>query len=238
MAALTIEDPTGRMEVMLFPRVYNQFKDIIDKPDSVLVMGGSLDMRMGLPQLKVEAMKRASIDTMITKAKDAGMFSEEESKNWRGTARRKEAEEVVEVVTEEGEIVHHHIEKPEEVKAPEIHGPLAKWIFDGMKTEEPLEKLGLDEAGSDERVAGNDDSPKDPSSIQPRSSNPISIHTISLPARAPKELMIEIRRIFETFPGSEKVQLQIGERMISVPLTITMSPILEKRVEEAVKRFS
>lgn len=50
--------------------------------------------------------------------------------------------------------------------------------------------------------------------------------------------MIEIRRIFETFPGSEKVQLKIGERMISVPLTITMSPILEKRVEEAVKKFS
>ncbi|MDD5056118.1 MAG: DNA polymerase III subunit alpha [Candidatus Peribacteraceae bacterium] len=238
MAALTIEDPTGRMEVMLFPRVYAQFKDIIDKPDSVLVMGGSLDMRMGLPQLKVEAMKRASIDTMITKAKEAGMFNEEESKNWRGTARRKEAEDVVEQVTEEGEIVHEHIEKPEETRAPEIHGPLAKWIFDGMNVREPLEKLRLDETvndqGSEQRTA-NSEQRSENASIIPHS---ISIHTISLPARAPKELMIEIRRIFETFPGSEKVQLKIGERMISVPLTITMSPILEKRVEEAVKKFS
>jgi hypothetical protein len=65
----------------------------------------------------------------------------------------------------------------------------------------------------------------------------ISIHTISLPARAPKELLLEIRQIFQTFAGSEKVRLKIGEKLVAVPMTITMSPIVEKKIEEAKKRF-
>lgn len=268
MAALTIEDPTGRMEVMLFPRVYTQFKDIIDKPDSVLVMAGTLDMRMGLPQLKAEAMKRASIDTMIMKAKDAGMFNEDEVKNWRGTARRKEEEEEAEVDSEKwnvdsGQMLNDQPMPEHETIAPAnptinqetIIGPLAKWIADGMKVEEPMNILGLDaaideteqrdggssfaKASEDRSGIGDRNADKQATSDETPVARPaISIHTVSLPVRAPKELMIEIRRIFETFPGSEKVQLKIGERMISVPLTITMSPILEKRVEEAVKKYS
>ena len=50
---LTVEDPTGKIEVMLFPRVYTQFKDLVEKADSILVMAGTLDMRMGQPQLKL-----------------------------------------------------------------------------------------------------------------------------------------------------------------------------------------
>lgn len=229
MAIVTIEDPTGKMEAMFFPRTYAQFKETIEKPDSILVMAGTLDQRMGLPQLKVEAVKRVSLETMVDRAKADGMFNEEEAKNWRGTAR-KEAEEVVEVLTEEGEIIAERIKTADdaslEKSEPKVLGPLADWIGKGMPVAEPLAKLSL----SDYSVDAHGSKPAAPPTI--------SIHTITLPARAPKELMLEIKSIFETFPGREKVQLKIGEKVVPVGMTITMSPILEKRVEEAVKKYA
>ncbi len=222
MAIMTIEDPTGRIEVMLFPKVYAQFKDQVEKQDSILVIAGTLDMRMGQPQLKAEAMKCASLETMVQRAKESGMFNQEEADSWRGL-RRHEEEEVVEVVTEEGEVTVQRI-APAEGATPasgEILGPLASWISKGMDTAGPMEKLGLDTASPAETPASS-----------------ISIHTIALPARAPRQLLLEVKAIFETFPGREKVQLRIGEQTVPVGLTITFSPILEKRIEEAVKKYA
>lgn len=230
MAIVTIEDPTGKMEVMFFPRTYAQFKETIEKPDSILVMAGTLDQRMGLPQLKAEAVKRVSLETMVDRAKADGMFNEEEARDWRGTAR-KEVEEVVEVVTEDGDVVTERVKTaaaPADitlVAEPKVLGPLAEWIGKGMPVAEPLTKLHLTEYS----VSDDEKSAAPPA---------ISIHTITLPARAPKQLLLEIKTIFETFPGREKVQLQIGEKTVPVGMTITMSPILEKRVEEAVKKYA
>jgi hypothetical protein len=66
----------------------------------------------------------------------------------------------------------------------------------------------------------------------------ISIHTITLPPKAPRDLLIALKQIFETFPGSEKVQLNIGGKIVPVPMTITVSPVLDKKVEEAVGKYS
>lgn len=249
MAIVTIEDPTGKMEATLFPRAYAQFKDILEKKDSFLVMAGVLDMRMGLPQLKVEAIKRASLETMVERAKADGLFNEEEAKNWRGTARRHEAE-VVEVVTEEGDIVTERIAVPTEEKvvtdapkpadekdADRTPGPLAEWIQGGMETESALKALKLKGMSIEtESTPAPIPMSAQTSRLIPQDSS-ISIHTISLPARAPKELLLEIRQIFQTFAGSEKVRLKIGEKLVAVPMTITMSPIVEKKIEEAKKRF-
>lgn len=253
MAIITIEDPTGKMEVTLFPRVYAQFKDILENKDSFLVMAGVLDMRMGLPQLKVEAIKRASLETMVERAKADGLFNEEEAKNWRGTARRHEAEvvEVVEVVTEDGDIVTQRIDVPTEEKVATdakkpveekdvdlTPGPLVEWIQGGIETESALKTLKL----KGMNIEPHSTSAPIPvsthtSRLTPQDSS-ISIHTITLPARAPKELLLEVRQIFQTFSGSEKVQLKIGDKIVAVPMTITMSPIVEKKIEEAVKRYS
>ena len=219
MAIVTVEDPTGRMEAMMFPRVYNQFKDLLEKPDSVLVIAGTLDMRMGQPQLKAEAMKRASLQTMVERAKESGMFNQEEADTWRGLKRREE-EEVVETVTDEGDIVTQTIASetaPSASPSGEVMGPLASWIAQGMDTEAPVAALGLE---------GPAPAPK------------ISVHTIELPARAPKALLLEVKSIFETFPGSEKIQLKIGAQTVPVGLTVAFSPLLEKRVEEAVKKYA
>ncbi|OGJ60688.1 DNA polymerase III subunit alpha [Candidatus Peribacteria bacterium RIFCSPLOWO2_01_FULL_51_18] len=229
MAILTIEDPTGKMEVTFFPRVYAQYKDVLEKAESVLVVAGTVDIRMGQPQLKAEALKRVSLETMVARAKADGMFSEEEASHWQGTARRREAEESVETLTDEGETVTEKIENTEKTDAS-IYGPLAKWILAGMPTEEAVKKLRLKENPPEEE--GSD------SVTAMTTAGGLSIHTVTLPAYAPKEMLIEIKSIFETFPGSEKIQLKIGEKIIPVGLTVTMSPILEKRIGEAVKKYT
>ncbi|MEQ1849652.1 MAG: DNA polymerase III subunit alpha [Candidatus Peribacteraceae bacterium] len=206
MAVVTIEDPTGRMEAMFFPKYYSKFKDVLEDDGSMLVIAGTLDMRLGVPQLKAEAVKRASLDTMIKKAKETGMFSEEEASGWR--TPRKIVEDTEESPVED-------IPPPSEVTNT-ILGPLASWIQKGMKTDEPIHALHFDE------------NPATPI---------ISIHTIDLPARAPKALLLAVKDAFETFPGSEKVQLKIGEKIVDVSMTVTMSPLLEKRIDEAVKEF-
>lgn len=141
----------------------------------------------------------------MKKAKESGMFSQEEADSWRGH-RHHEEEEVVE-------------DTPTEEKL----GPIAAWVKEGMPMEKPLKELGLEEELP----------PEAPSAVPE-----ISVHTIHLPERAPRQLLLEVKSIFETFKGSEKVQLSIGEKIVPVSLTITFSPLLEKRIEEAVKKYA
>ncbi len=249
MAILTIEDPTGRMEVMLFPKVMAQSKDLLEKPDSILVIAGTLDMRMGQSQLKAEALKRVSLETMVAKAKEEGMFNEEEAKHWSAAGRRREQEELPEEQESvDADIPKAKSQKPkanvkaqDSVSGDSLVGPLAAWIQDGLQTEEAMKKVGLEEYVLDQKPnslptgqAGKNQIPNPNPSPQPSS---ISIHTVSLPERAPKQLLLDIKSIFETFSGNEKVQLKIGEKILPVGLTITMSPLLEKRVEEAIKKY-
>ncbi len=234
MAILTIEDPTGRMEVTLFPRTYAQAQEALERPDTVLVMAGTLEMRMGAPQLRADAVKRASLSMMIEKAKEAGMFDEEGSKSWR--SRAKPAEEGIETITEEGEVV---VEKMEDKKTEpvigEFLGPVSMWIVKGMNMAEAAAKVGL-AGGTPEGVTNVSQPAVEP--VKADGVTQISVHTVALPARASKQLLLELKKIFETFPGREKVQLKIGDKIVPVSLTISMSPILEKRIDDAVKTFA
>ena len=66
----------------------------------------------------------------------------------------------------------------------------------------------------------------------------IHIHTIDLPEEAPKQLLLELKSIFERFPGKERIQLKIGSQEVPLPLTVTMSTILEKKIEEVMGRYA
>ncbi|HLD71829.1 MAG TPA: DNA polymerase III subunit alpha, partial [Candidatus Peribacteraceae bacterium] len=68
MAILQLEDPTGKMEVTLFPRVFSDAAALLGQADTVLVIRGTLDLRGGLLQIRADAIKRASLQTMITRA--------------------------------------------------------------------------------------------------------------------------------------------------------------------------
>ena len=106
------------------------------------------------------------------------------------------------------------IQKDEDVE--EFFGPLGTWIREGMQIEPLIEEIGIGRS----------------------SVTDISIHTIDLPERAPKQLLLELRKVFQTFPGKEKVQLRMNRKLIPLPLTITMSVILEKKVEDIIKKYA
>ena len=233
MAMVIIEDPTAKIEVTFFPRTFAQVADLLEKEDTILVIGGTLDLRMGALQLRADAAKRASLTTMVKNAKSAGFFDEEEAKRGLtiGRAELEDGEEV-ELTDEEGNVIAGEkvtLEKETASQEDGYYGPLAKWIREGMAMEDLVLVLGFE--SSDRVREADSDSGK-------CSSPSINIYTITLPDRAPKQLLLDLKAVLETFPGKEKVQLKIGEQVIDLPLTITTSTILEQKIAELLESYA
>jgi len=225
MAIVTVEDPTGKMEVTFFPRLWADAAALLQQEDSVLVIGGTLDERSGQLQLRAEAVKRSSLSTMITRAKDDGSYDEEEAR--RGIVpmvkQETQADEAVDLIDEEGNVIAgEKIVIREQGNATDIFGPLGQWIAQGMRMENILGELGFSEVPSNA-------SPPSPS---------ISLHTLVLPERAPKQLLLDLKHILQTFPGRERVQLKIGNQLLELPITIRMSTIVEQKIAEVLARYT
>jgi len=107
------------------------------------------------------------------------------------------------------------------------------------KTVDKSEKEGtpIKEEGKKAPKKEVDEKKKDDTSAEKTIHDSISIHTIDLPARAPKKMLLDIKKVLETYPGKEKVQLRIGEQEIPLPLTINMSTVLEKKLEEVLALY-
>ena len=223
MAIVFLEDPSGKIEVTLFPRTFAEAAGYLEEPDTILVVAGTLDSRGGQLQLRADAVKRASLSTMIQKAKAANAYDEEEAKKGISFARKDEAEEI-DLLDEEGNVIAGAtvtVEAEEEAATNELLGPLGQWLMDGMQTEDILKTLKIDSKQKRSKKKATD----------------ISIHTITLPKRAPKKLLMELKEILEAFPGKEKVELNIGGQPIPLALTINMSTILEKKIEELIATY-
>ncbi|HVW66998.1 MAG TPA: DNA polymerase III subunit alpha [Candidatus Peribacteraceae bacterium] len=229
MGIVMIEDPTGKMEVTFFPRIFNEIAPMLEQPDTVLVIGGTVDYRMGQLQMRADAVKRASLSTMINRAKEDNVFDEEEARRGISVSRRflDLEEEAVEMVDEEGNVIAGETVtlKKEEDAGDDFLGPLGKWLLAGQPLDPILAALNGTVSTSVPSV------PLVPSDTS------ISLHTIELPARAPKQLLLDLKKIFETFPGPERVQLKIGDQIIPLPLAIAMSPIVQTKLEEAIERY-
>ncbi|MDO8468444.1 MAG: DNA polymerase III subunit alpha [Candidatus Peribacter sp.] len=249
MAVILLEDPTGKIEATLFPRVYAEFAQLLEMPDSVMVVGGTVDLRAGQLQIRADALKRAVLSTMIAHAKEEGFFDEEEARAGLSIMRKSAGEsEEVELVDEEGNVIAGAtVTVGETAPADDFHGPLSAWILKGMPVSDLLQELGFTDTEAPETVAEGEKTQKKPASREktkdpvqePKTySTEISIHTIELPERAPKKLLLDLKHVLETFPGKEKVQLKIGEQLISLPLTINMSTILEKKIEDVLSGYA
>ncbi len=77
MASFVIEDPTGKLDVIVFPKAYQKFGHLF-KEDEVVVMGGKLDDKRGQIQFICDEAKAVSLDNMIKKAKEEGSYKPEE----------------------------------------------------------------------------------------------------------------------------------------------------------------
>lgn len=227
MAIIMLEDPTGKLEVTLFPRTYADVAGILEQPDTVLVVGGTVDQRAGMLQVRADAVKRASLSTMIARAKEAGFFDEEEAQRGIAPPQRAIAEtEQVDMVDEEGNVIAGETVRvggsAEVEEAPVADdgyfGPLGKWLMAGMPTAQALSSLGITDG-----AAPVPD---------------IAIHTIDLPARAPKQLLLDLKKTLQTFPGPERVQLNIGGQLVPLPLTISMSTVLQKKVDDVIGAYA
>jgi DNA polymerase-3 subunit alpha len=253
MAIVFLEDPTGKIEVTLFPRTYAHAVDFLEDADAVLVVGGTLDYRGGQMQIRADAVKKASLPRMVERAKKEGFFDEEEAKKGLHiTYLSLDEPEVVEAVDEEGNVIAGETVTigKEKGSADALIGDLASFIAKGLPIEEPMKELSdvfPEENGK--KDLGESQSPKSqvPSPTQgkkskkdtKRASSPptIKIHTINLPEEAPKQLLLELKSVFERFPGKERIQLKIGSQNVPLPLTVTMSTILEKKIEETMDRY-
>ncbi len=241
MGILTLEDPTGKIEVMLFPRTYNDAQKILSQPDSVLVIKGTLDLRGGGLQLRADALKRASLSTMIENAKKEKFFDEEEARlGIIVRPKKEEEEEVVEMLDEEGNVVAGETVKLAGAEEPDgFLGPLGSWLRKGMDVMEAIQALGFSDIQIDETLQTKSAaSTKTGTDTTGSSESSIHIETIDLPARAPRQLLLDLKSIFEKFPGRERIQLRIGEQIIPVPLTITRSAVFDAKVEEALRTYA
>jgi len=134
------------------------------------------------------------------------------------------------MLDEEGNVVAGEtIKVAEKGKGDEYLGPLGQWIMSGTNTDDILQALMVKEnhkveASTEEKL---------PESLATK----ISVHTIPLPSEAPKKMLLDLKRVLETFPGKEKVQLQIGKQIVPLPVTINMSTVLQKKVEEVLEQY-
>jgi len=249
MAVILLEDPTGKMEATLFPRVYAEFAQILEMPDSVLVVGGTVDMRAGQLQIRADATKRAVLSTMIAHAKAEGFFDEEEARAGLSIVKKREDREEIELVDEEGNVIAGAtVTVGETAQGDDFHGPLSAWILKGMPVTDLMNDMGFGNPEVPDTALQETDTRRKPAQSKEKTPAPppepktystqISIHTIDLPERAPKKLLLDLKHVLETFPGKEKVQLKIGDQLIPLPLTINMSTILEKKIEDVLGSYA
>ncbi len=77
MASFVIEDPTGKLDVIVFPKAYQKYGHLFNE-DEVVVMGGKLDDRRGQLQFVCDDAKGVSLENMIKKAKEDNMYDPKE----------------------------------------------------------------------------------------------------------------------------------------------------------------
>ena len=75
-----LEDPTGRIEIVVFPKVYNQYQDIFVE-GNVVILEGRLDLRSQALQFSCNAGKAISLESMIKNAQAAGVYDAKEKMN-------------------------------------------------------------------------------------------------------------------------------------------------------------
>ena len=77
MAYLTREDLTGRLEIVAFPKAFQEYGAFINAGQIVLIQG-RLDNRRDAMQFIAESVQEVSLDSMMKNAKDENMFDENE----------------------------------------------------------------------------------------------------------------------------------------------------------------
>lgn len=77
MCYFTIEDPTGRMEVTVFPNTFTKFRELFTA-ESVVSLTGKVELRRGQFQILCQNIQGISLETMISKARKSKLYDPKE----------------------------------------------------------------------------------------------------------------------------------------------------------------
>ncbi|MFO0780875.1 MAG: DNA polymerase III subunit alpha [Candidatus Gracilibacteria bacterium] len=77
MAYASLEDPTGRIEIAIFPKVFSKFQTMLQE-DHLFMMEGRLDLRRDTFQFSVNSITPVSLDSMIKNAQAVGLYDANE----------------------------------------------------------------------------------------------------------------------------------------------------------------
>lgn len=77
MAYGVLEDLTGRIEIVIFPKTFQQHGTFLGEGQLVMIEG-RLEQRREQPQIIVQSFKEVSLDSMTQNAKEEGLFDEKE----------------------------------------------------------------------------------------------------------------------------------------------------------------
>lgn len=77
MAYGVLEDLTGRIEIVIFPKTFQQYGTFLGEGQLVMIEG-RLEHRREQPQIIVQSFKEVSLDSMTQNAKEEGLFDEKE----------------------------------------------------------------------------------------------------------------------------------------------------------------
>ena len=95
MAFLTLEDPTGSIEVSVFPKVFAQFGGDIEK-DEMLAVTGRLEWRNDSFQVSAQEVKKMDLERLRKRAEESGFIDDSSGRSFQ----KKEVEESGEILTE------------------------------------------------------------------------------------------------------------------------------------------
>ncbi len=77
MAYGEIEDATGKLSFVVFPKIYEKYKFTLKK-DQVVIVQGKIEERRGEKQISIFEIKNISLDTLLENAKKEGLYNPKE----------------------------------------------------------------------------------------------------------------------------------------------------------------
>jgi DNA polymerase-3 subunit alpha len=77
MATFVIEDPTGKFDVIVFPKAYQNYGHILNE-DEIVVMTGKINERRGQYQFVCDEAKAIKLERMIENAKNHNLYNTDE----------------------------------------------------------------------------------------------------------------------------------------------------------------
>ncbi len=77
MAIFTVEDPSGKVRAVMFPKIYAKFGDVIEQ-DNIVAFASKFDFSRDQYQVSVNTAKKLSINAMIENAREQNTYDEKE----------------------------------------------------------------------------------------------------------------------------------------------------------------